>query len=261
MVISSIESWVQLAIWIIAAIIWIARWRTGGAKVPPLVRKYFFSNSTLGVIIALGIGLSAISLWRQLHEKKVPALIANFTAPPPPIIQAIQAPTQSTTTSTRITKQERHQAKVPRTRPTAQPSGIISSGPGGAISVGQQGGITAGTVTVDTPPLNITATLSEERNLPGSAKFAHAKVLTVTPNVQWQPVAFRFLCDQKLREVDVPGVSFGGDQSGISPENPKAGFVYRGSADGAHMPITVYLYSDVALTECETHPVSVTYRK
>jgi hypothetical protein len=145
------------------------------------------------------------------------------------------------------------------------PPGTISQGPGSAMSFGQQGGITAGTVTVDAPPLNITATLAEQRKppdmSPALAKFAHFNTLTVTPNMQWQPVAFRFLCDQELKAVTVPGVSVGGDEDGISPENPKAGFVYRSESDGAHMPIVVDIYSDVDISNCETRPISVTYTR
>jgi hypothetical protein len=144
------------------------------------------------------------------------------------------------------------------------PSLVCSDNASCVVSTGQTGGITAGTVQVDTPPLKLTATLAEAEKWPGMppslAKFDHFSILTVTPNVQWQPVAFRFTCDQELKQVQLDMTSFDNDTSLINPGNPKVGYVYRAEPVGAGMPIPVRIFSDVALTKCDTVPVVVTFR-
>src|SRR5579862_8882735 len=63
--IGSFTSWAQLGLWIISGIVWVLRWKTGGATVHPKVKKYLLSNKTLGACISIAIVLSVFNLLFQ----------------------------------------------------------------------------------------------------------------------------------------------------------------------------------------------------
>ncbi len=61
--IGSIVSWIQLAIWVFALIIGIAKLSRGEAKMHPWLRRTLASNWPVWTVIALGLMMSGISLY------------------------------------------------------------------------------------------------------------------------------------------------------------------------------------------------------
>lgn len=64
--IGKVESWIQLAVWLLAGTGWLIKWKAGGSKVHPTLKKILESNRALGVLIILGIAFSMYSLWIQM---------------------------------------------------------------------------------------------------------------------------------------------------------------------------------------------------
>jgi hypothetical protein len=229
-------------------------------------RKPWLAFAVLAVSIGLSAGAFYYFFRPRIVEKSVERIVVKEKT-----IQAVcpkvTSPKQAATTRSAPTSTS---STAPATSPLSPPASAVApatldcGGGSCAQSFGQTGGVTAGTVRVDTPPLSLTTTLSEVEKpaslSPALARFNHFNILTVTPNVQWQPVAFRFTCDQELKQVQVDMISFDNDTALINPGNLKAGYVYRAEPVGAGMPIPVHIFSDAALTKCETVPIVVTYK-
>lgn len=68
MEIGNIVSWIQLGVWVLAVVYWIARIMTGKTQMHPLVKKTLSSNLLMGIIVILGLGLSVMSLYLNRRQ-------------------------------------------------------------------------------------------------------------------------------------------------------------------------------------------------
>jgi hypothetical protein len=70
--IGTLTGWIQLAMWIIGALLFAARLLRGEAQLPGWLSKHLSSNGILGTVIGLGLALSATTIYLDYardHEK------------------------------------------------------------------------------------------------------------------------------------------------------------------------------------------------
>jgi hypothetical protein len=79
--IGSFVSWIQAALWVIAAALWIARVVRGEAKMQPWLKKLLSSNRLIGTVVLLGLIMSGISLYMSYAVNAFPkSLTLNTSA-------------------------------------------------------------------------------------------------------------------------------------------------------------------------------------
>lgn len=66
--ISTIVSSIQVVIWLVALILWIGRITRGEANMHPWMAKALSSNGLIGIVVALGLAMSAITIW-EIHTR------------------------------------------------------------------------------------------------------------------------------------------------------------------------------------------------
>ena len=81
--VGTVVSWIQVAIWIVAIIIFIVRVVRGEARLPALLNN----NLLLGIVIALGICGSVASLYLHYHYPRIVVVEKQIPASPCPAQQ------------------------------------------------------------------------------------------------------------------------------------------------------------------------------
>ena len=83
--IGSIAAWIQITLWIIALLLWLGRIFRGETPMPSWMKKMFSSNGLIGTVVALGLIMSAISLYMVYSTNVIPkSFTLNISAYDPP---------------------------------------------------------------------------------------------------------------------------------------------------------------------------------
>lgn len=95
--IGTVISWIQIAIWVIAAVLYIGRVRSGNIKARPLLKRALSSNGLIGAVIVLGLAMSGISLYLSYSANVIPKSITlNISAYDPPYPGPLQVVSDKT---------------------------------------------------------------------------------------------------------------------------------------------------------------------
>jgi hypothetical protein len=70
--IGTTTAWIQAALWICSAILGVGRLLRGEVQMHPWVKRLFSSNGLIGTVVALGLIMSALSLYFSYNVAAIP---------------------------------------------------------------------------------------------------------------------------------------------------------------------------------------------
>jgi len=186
----------------------------------------------------------------QATPTSFPPTPNNHPSTAPPKTHSFRHPTESAPPA--------NAASAGTKTPTPQPApGSIvctdltqsNCGPNGTINV-----------TVDTPPLN--PTWSAESKSSDNPSLPYRQDVTVTPNVQWQPVSFIVICSDEIKDVNPLGFFMGKKDWGVTQQSNKIGFVYFDNPPlAARTSMLVVVSSDKPFRVIDVKPAQIAPRR
>jgi len=123
--------------------------------------------------------------------------------------------------------------------PTNAPIKLGGNAPCQANSYG--GNATVKDCNAGPPPLKIQWSVRDQEG--GNANWHFEKIVTVTPNVQWQPVSISITCDQSVRDIFPEGI-FMSPQKGFDSTGKIVSISYANPPQAANVPVSFEVFSD-----------------